>query len=352
MNIKITGTGSYIPEIVQDNSKFLDRNFFDNEGNRIETKNEEIIEKFQKITGIRERRYAKDELNTSDIAYLAAKEAIKNSKVNPEKIDYIILAHNFGNASNNSTQVDVFPSLAVRVKNLLKIKNPKCVAYDILFGCPGWLEGVIQGYSFIKAGMAERCLVIGADTLSRVVDVNDRDSMIFADGAGATIIEKTDEEGGILSHNTASYTDDEVFYLFYGKSYNPQADEKTKYIKMRGRKVYEFALTNVPSAMKECLDLANTDISEIKKILIHQANAKMDDAIVKRLYKLFNEESPEKIMPLTVDRFGNSSVATVPTMFDLIVRNKLGDHKIEKGDKIIFASVGAGMHINAMVYQY
>ena len=352
MNIKITGTGSYIPEIIQDNSKFLDRNFFDNEGNRIETKNEEIIEKFQKITGIRERRYAKDELNTSDIAYLAAKEAIKNSKVDPEKIDYIILAHNFGNASNNSTQVDVFPSLAVRVKNLLKIKNPKCVAYDILFGCPGWLEGVIQGYGFIKAGMAERCLVIGADTLSRVVDVSDRDSMIFADGAGATIIEKTDEEGGILSHNTASYTDDEVFYLFYGKSYNPQADEKTKYIKMRGRKVYEFALTNVPSAMKECLDLANTDISEIKKILIHQANAKMDDAIVKRLYKLFNEESPKEIMPLTVDRFGNSSVATVPTMFVLIVRNKLGNHKIEKGDKIIFASVGAGMHINAMVYQY
>lgn len=352
MNIKITGTGSYIPEIIQDNYKFLDRNFFDNEGNRIETKNEEIIEKFQKITGIRERRYAKDELNTSDIAYLAAKEAIINSKVDPEKIDYIILAHNFGNANNDSTQVDVFPGLAVRVKNLLKIKNPKCVAYDILFGCPGWLEGIIQGYGFIKAGMAERCLVIGADTLSRVVDVNDRDSMIFADGAGATIIEKTEEKGGILSHNTASYTDDEVFYLFYGKSYNPQADEKTKYIKMRGRKVYEFALTNVPSAMKECLDLANTDISEIKKILIHQANAKMDDAIVKRLYKLFNEESPEEIMPLTVDRFGNSSVATVPTMFDLIVRNKLGDHKIEKGDKIIFASVGAGMHINAMVYQY
>ena len=352
MNIKITGTGSYIPEIIQDNSKFLDRNFFDNEGNRIETKNEEIVEKFQKITGIRERRYAKDEFNTSDIAYLAAKEAIENSKVDPEKIDYIILAHNFGNASNDSTQVDVFPGLAVRVKNLLKIKNPKCVAYDILFGCPGWLEGMIQGYGFIKAGMAERCLVIGADTLSRVVDVNDRDSMIFADGAGATIIEKTEEEGGILSHNTASYTDDEVFYLFYGKSYNPQADEKTKYIKMRGRKVYEFALTNVPSAMKECLDLANTNISEIKKILIHQANAKMDDAIVKRLYKLFNEESPEKIMPLTVDRFGNSSVATVPTMFDLIVRNKLGDHKIDKGDKIIFASVGAGMHINAMVYQY
>jgi len=351
MSVKITGSGTYIPSLIQDNSKFLDRVFFDIDGKKIETINEEIVEKFQKITGIKERRYAKDELNTSDLAYLAAKNAIENSKVDPETIDYIILAHNFGNASNDSDQVDVFPSLAVRVKNMLKIKNPKCVAYDILFGCPGWLEGMIQGYAFIKAGMANKCLVIGADTLSRVVDINDRDSMIFADGAGATIIEKSEYDGGIISHNTASYTDDEVFYLYYGKSYNPDLDKKTKYIKMRGRKVYEFALTHVPAAMKECLDKANTDISEIKKILIHQANAKMDDAIVRRLYKLFHKEAPENIMPLTVDRFGNSSVATVPTMFDLIVRGKLGDHKIEKGDKIIFASVGAGMHINAMVYQ-
>ena len=211
---------------------------------------------------------------------------------------------------------------------------------------------MIQGYGFIKAGMAKRCLVIGAETLSRVVDKHDRDSMIFADGAGATIIEKSDDEGGILSHNTASYTDDEVFYLYYGKSFNPQVNRTTKYIKMKGRKVYEFALTNVPAAMKECLEMSNTDISEIKKILIHQANAKMDVAIVRRLYKLYGIDSPEKIMPLTVDRFGNSSVATVPTMYDLLVRDKLGEHKIKKGDKIIFASVGAGMHINAMVYQY
>jgi len=352
MNIKITGSGSYIPKLVQDNTNFLDRKFFDNEGNKIETKNDEIIEKFQKITGIKERRYAKDELNTSDIAYLAAKNAIENAKIDPETIDYIILGHNFGNASNHTTQIDIFPSLSVRVKNLLKIKNPKCVAYDILFGCPGWLEGMIQGYGFIKAGMAKRCLVIGAETLSRVVDIHDRDSMIFADGAGATIIEKSDDEGGILSHNTASYTDDEVFYLYYGKSFNPQVNQTTKYIKMKGRKVYEFALTNVPAAMKECLEMSNTDISEIKKILIHQANAKMDVAIVRRLYKLYGIDSPEKIMPLTVDRFGNSSVATVPTMYDLLVRDKLGEHKIKKGDKIIFASVGAGMHINAMVYQY
>jgi 3-oxoacyl-[acyl-carrier-protein] synthase-3 len=235
---------------------------------------------------------------------------------------------------------------------LLKIKNPKCVAYDILFGCPGWLEGMIQGYSFIKSGLAKRCLVIGADTLSRVVDPYDRDSMIFADGAGANIIEGSDSPGGILSHNTATFADDEVFYLFFGKSYNRNFDQNKKYIKMRGRKVYEFALKNVPAAIKECIDKSESNILEIKKILIHQANAKMDDAIVKRLYKLYNLDAPENIMPLTVDKFGNSSVATVPTMYDLILKENLENHQIKKGDKIVFASVGAGMHINAMVYEH
>ena len=349
--IGLVGITEYL-RVPQKNKVFLDHSFLDNEGNEFDLDNETIIDKFNSITGIEERKYISSELKTSDIAHLAAQKAIEDANVDPETLDYMIVAHNFGDITGDSKQIDTLPSLASRVKAKLKIRNPKCVAYDILFGCPGWLEGMIQGYGFIKAGMAKKCLVIGAETLSRVVDVNDRDSMIFADGAGATIIEKVEEDGGILSHNTASFTDDEVFYLFYGKSFNPKADQKTKYIKMKGRKVYEFDLTNVPAAMKDCLDIANTDISEVKKILIHQANAKMDDAIVKRLYKLFNIDSPEKVMPLTVDRFGNSSVATVPTMYDLIVRNKLGVHKIEKGDKIIFASVGAGMHINAMVYQY
>ena len=121
---------------------------------------------------------------------------------------------------------------------------------------------------------------------------------------------------------------------------------------MRGRKVYEFALKNDPAAIKECSDKSESNILKIKKILIHQANAKMDDAIVKRLYKLYNLNAPENIMPLTVDRFGNSSVATVPTMYDLILKGNLENHQIKKGDKIVFASVGAGMHINAMVYEH
>jgi len=352
MGIKIIGSGSSIPEIIQHNSKFIENSFYDPDGSEIELPNSEIIEKFEKITGIKERRYANKDLNTSDLGYIAAKNAIENANIDPETIDYIIVAHNFGDVKYNSNEVDVFPGLAVRIKNLLKIKNPQCVAYDILFGCPGWLEAVIQAKSFIKSGMAKRCLAIGADTLSRVVDEYDRDSMIFADGAGATILEDSDYKGGILSHKTESYTEDQLYYLFYGKSNNKNLNNKVRYIKMNGRKVYEFALTNVPNVIKMCIDEAGVKISDVKKILIHQANAKMDSSMGKRLYKLYDMEFDEDIMPLTVKYFGNSSVATIPTMFDLIRRKKLDKHVFNSGDIIIFASVGAGMHINAMVYQY
>jgi len=352
MGVKIIGSGSCVPEIIQENSKFVENSFFDQDGSEIELHNSEVIEKFEKITGIRERRYANKDLNASDLGFVAAKNAIENANIDPETIDYIIVAHNFGDVKYKSDEIDVFPGLAVRIKNLLKIKNPQCVAYDILFGCPGWLEAVIQAKSFIKSGMAKRCLAIGADTLSRVVDEFDRDSMIFSDGAGATILEDSDHKGGILSHKTESYTEDQLYYLFYGKSNNQNLNNKIRYIKMNGRKVYEFALTNVPNAIKMCIDEAGVKISDVKKILLHQANAKMDTAMGKRLYKLYDMEFDEDIMPLTVKYFGNSSVATIPTMFDLIRRKKLDKHVFNSGDIIIFASVGAGMHINAMVYQY
>lgn len=235
----------------------------------------------------------------------------------------------------------------------MRIKNPKCVAYDILFGCPGWIEGVIQAQAFIKAGMAKKCLVIGAETLSRVVDIHDRDSMIYSDGAGASIVEASDtEDTGILAHETASFTYDEAYYLYFGNSNNQDLCKDTRYIKMHGRKIYEFALNNVPQAMKTCLDKSGVDISEVKKVLIHQANEKMDEAIIKRFYRLYKTPVPEGIMPMSIHKLGNSSVATVPTLFDLVKNNKLEKHNLEKGDVIIFASVGAGMHINAIVYRY
>ena len=350
MNIKITGTGSYVPNKVLKNNDFLNHSFLTNDGTPFEIENKEIIEKFSSITGIKERRYAAKSENSSDLAAKAAKKAILNSRTNQETIDYIIVAHNFGDTPYGLKQSNPLPSVASKVKSLLEIKNPKCVAYDILFGCPGWIEAVVQAKSFIKSGMAKKCLVIGTETLSRVVDVRDRDSMIFADGAGATIIEESNKLGGILSHETVTYTDNgEVDILFFGESYEP--DNKNQFIKMKGRKVYEFALSHVPEAMKSCLDQSGVKIQNLKKIFIHQANEKMDEAIVKRFYRLYKEKVPPSVLPMNIEFNGNSSVATIPTLLDQVLNGEKKGHLLTEGDIILFASVGAGMNINAITYQ-
>lgn len=350
MSIGITGTGSYIPPKAIANKDFEQHEFLNSDGTPFTHSNNVIIEKFKAITGIGERRYVGPNLNTSDIAFLAAEKAITDAGINKEELDYIIFAHNFGDVAHGQSQADTLPSLATRVKHHLRIKNPKCVAYDILFGCPGWIEGVIQANAFIKSGIAKKCLVIGAETLSRIVDPYDRDSMIYSDGAGATIIEAKENTGQILAHASATFTYEEAYFLFYGKSYNDSKD-KTKYIKMYGRKIYEFAVTHVPKAMKDCLDESGLGIDDVKKIFIHQANEKMDEAIVKRFYRLFDKEMPKDIMPMSIGKLGNSSVATIPTLFDMVRNGKLENQQVQKGDVVIFASVGAGMNVNAIVYK-
>ena len=352
MKIKIIGIGSYIPEKKISNADFADHVFLNEDGSAFGYPNEVVINKFKGITGIEQRRYAEDHFSSSDLAFFAAQKAIDNAAIDPETIDYIIFAHNFGDVKKGAIQSDMLPSLATRVKHKLQIKNPKCVAYDILFGCPGWIEGVLQANAFIKSGMAKRCLVIGSETLSRVIDAHDRDSMIYSDGAGASIIEASDDESGLLSYESGTYAMDEANYLFFGKSYNPESDPDTRYIKMYGRKIYEFALTTVPAAMKSCLDKSSLGIDDVTKILIHQANEKMDEAIIQRFYKLYNKPVPQDIMPMSIHELGNSSVATVPTLFDLLIRGEIKDQKINKGDILLFASVGAGMNVNAFIYRY
>lgn len=351
MNIKITGSGSYIPEITVHNTDFGKHHFMNEDGSVFDYPNEIVIGKFKSITGIEERRYAETHILTSDMAYAAGKKAIETAGINPEILDYIIMAHNFGDLKQGAIQSDTVPSIASRVKHKLRIQNPDCVAFDILFGCPGWVEGILQAYALIKAGMAKKCLIIGAETLSRVVDEHDRDSMIYSDGAGATILEATNEDGGILSHKSASFTYNEKDYLFFGKSFNKEANPDVRYIKMHGRKIYEFALSQVPLAMKSCLDKSGIAIDNVKKILIHQANEKMDEAIIQRFYKLYDKKAPDGIMPMSINFLGNSSVATVPTLYDLLINRKIENQELHKGDVIIFASVGAGMNINAFVYK-
>lgn len=352
MNIKIKGSGSYIPMLTVKNADFDNHTFLNEDGSIIHHANDVVISKFRDITGIQERRYLENEFVTSDMAFFAAERAIKDANIDPETIDYLILAHNFGDIRHSESHSDIMPSLATRVKNKLRIKNPKCVAYDILFGCPGWIEGVLQANAFIKSGMAKRCLVIGAESLSRVVDKYDRDSMIYSDGAGATIIDATTEGDGLLAYESATHSHDEAGFLYYGKSYNAAETSDQRYIKMYGRKIYEFALNNVPLAMKSCLEKSGEDIGNLKKILIHQANEKMDEAIVNRFFKLYNRTPTPNIMPMSIHTLGNSSVATVPTLYDLLTKGKLENQEITKGDLLMFASVGAGMNINAFVYRY
>jgi 3-oxoacyl-[acyl-carrier-protein] synthase III len=352
----ITGTGSFIPESIKKNRDFAVHEFFDEQKKRIETDPSIVVEKFRQITGIEERRYADPDLTASDIGYLAGLEAIKSSGINAEEIGQLIVAHNFGDVIKYSNQTDILPALASRVKNKLGIKNPYCVAYDILFGCPGWIQGLIQADAFMKAEMAEKCLVIGAETLSRVLDVYDRDSMIFSDGAGAAIVEfiEIDEEynSGILSTATLSHCEDETFYLFLGESNFPHSDPRLRYIKMKGRKIYEYALNYVPAAMKECLDKASLTIDDVKMVFLHQANEKMDEAIIRKLFKLYGQQEIRKnIMPMNIHKLGNSSVATVPTLFDRVLRGEMEGFSLSKGDVVLFASVGAGMNINAICYR-
>ena len=351
MKIGITGTGGYIPTIIASNEDFSANDFLNSDGTPFLNSNATIIRKFEAITGIGERRYADKKYNTSDLAYFAAQDAITDSGINPEHLDYIIVAHNFGDIAYGQSQGDTVPSLATRVKHKLGIENPQCVGYDILFGCPGWIQGIIQAHAFMLAGMAKRCLVIGAETLSRVIDNSDRDSMIYSDGAGACILEAAEGGGEILGHVAQTFANEEAYYLFYGESYDTEALDRRQYIKMYGRKIYEFAVTRVPAALKECLEKCGVSITEINKIFLHQANEKMDEAIVTRFYKLYGLTPPEGIMPMNIHTMGNSSVATVPTLFDMVRKGNLENQHVAKGDVVIFASVGAGMNINALVYR-
>ena len=351
----ITGAGNYIRTKQVKNEDFLLNEFYEANGEKITKPNHEITDKFHEITTIAERRYITDDLKTSDMAFFAAEEAIKSAGIDKEELDYIIVANNFGDTQFDNRASDHVPSLASKVKHKLEIKNPETVAYDLTFGCPGWLQGVIQADYYIKSGDAKKILVIGAEVLSRISDPHDRDCMLYADGAGAVVLEakESDTPIGILAHKTRSDTYSHAGLLHMGKSYNPEFENKSDlFLKMNGRRLYQYALDTVPQSIKACLDKANLSINDVSKVLIHQANGKMDDAILKRLYALYNVvELPENVMPMTIATLGNTSVATLPTLFDLILKNKLENHSLNKDDIIIFASVGAGMNINAVIYK-
>jgi 3-oxoacyl-[acyl-carrier-protein] synthase-3 len=350
----ITGSGSYIPKKVVKNSDFLNHELYEGFGKRIGKHGEEIIEKFVQITDIHERRYLTKDLVMSDMAYMAAKDALESSNTDPETLDYIIIGHNFGDVKYGDTHIDTVPSIASKVKHKLGIENPFCVGYDMLFGCPGWLESFIQANLFMKAGAAKKALVIGSDTLSRISDPYDRDSLIYSDGAGATIIEavESEEPVGVLSHLSRTDAKDNAFMLWMDKTYKPDSNDNGLYLKMMGRKLYNYALTTVPQTIKTTIENAGIDVNDIKTILIHQANAKMDEAMVQRLFKLYGHKGFDpKMMPMSIQKLGNNSVATIPILYDIIAKGKFEGKEFKSGDYLVFASVGAGVNVNSLVYR-
>ena len=160
---------------------------------------------------------------------------------------------------------------------------------------------------------------------SRVSDPHDMDSMIYADGAGATLVEATDEDAGILSHITRSDTHKNAYLLWLGRSNNPNHNGDELFVKMHGHEIYKYVVRTVPQVVKQSLDKAGYTLTDVKKIFTHQANQKMNEAILERLFKLYKTKNiPNNIMPMTISWLGNSSVATLPTMFDLLRQRKAG----------------------------
>jgi 3-oxoacyl-[acyl-carrier-protein] synthase-3 len=209
--------------------------------------------------------------------------------------------------------------------------------------------------AYIKSGFMKRGVVVGADVLSRISDPHDRDSMIYAVGAGATIVEaiESEEPTGILCHSSRSDSAQHASLLTLGYSNNPDFSGNDQFVKMIGHKLYVYAISTVPKVVKESLDKAGLHLSDIKKVFIHQANEKMDEVILNNVFKLYEEEGDVmEIMPMSISKLGNSSTATVPTLLDLVVKGKMNGHRVYKNDYIVLCSVGAGMNINSIVYKW
>lgn len=352
--VRIIGTGSYLPEDIIDNAYFRSAQFLLKDGSIHPKSNDEIITKLESISGIKERRYAPKGINTSDLAAIAGKRAIEHAGIDPESLDYIILAHNWGDLVLPGYESHLVPNIAAKVKHKLQIKNPACVAYDVLFGCPGWLQCMIQASYYLKSGDARNILVIGAETISRIVDPHDMDSMLFSDGAGATVLQGQPDEAdrGIVYHKTISNCMEEIDFLKMGPSNNTEISEHDVRLKMDGKKVFKYGYQEIPPLIMEGIQAAQIDPAARIYVLIHQANSKMVMAIVERFRELYGRD-PELnlIVPDIIEKMGNNSVATIPVLLNQLNRGELAHETPQPGDVLILSSVGAGMHANVVVYK-
>ena len=350
----ITGTGSVIPDLLVPNSQFESNEFYDRNGVRMEKSGKAIVAKLESICGIRERRYIPYDQDSLELMSAASRLAVSDAGLTANDLSGIVVAHNAGNMVPDTGAFHTVPNMAAVLKHELGSTNHDCFAYDVLFGCPGWLQGIIQAHQAISCGDAEHVLITGLEVASRLLDPHDPDSMILADGCGACVVSQTnDGDRGIMSYATYSHAIDDNRIIYLGPSHKPGVTGSC-YFHMNGRAVYKYATEWVPKVIKNALDKAGLDVGDVSIFLLHQANAKLLEAIAANLAQLYHVaiESFDGKIPSTIEFLGNTSVATIPTMLDLIRKEKLAGFTIQPGDIALMASVGAGMHCNAIVYRF
>lgn len=308
---RVTGTGSYLPEKILSNAD-LEK--------MVETSDQWIRER----TGIRERHIAADDEMTSDLATYAAQAAMQSADVGPDEIDLIILA--------TTTPDKIFPSTACLVQSRLGIHG--CAAFDLQAVCSGFVYALGTADHFIKSGAAKCALVIGAETISRLVDWTDRSTcVLFGDGAGAVVLQASEEPGILSTHLNADGDYEKLLHVPAGVSNAHQIqDESDAFIKMQGNEVFKMAVRTLGRIVDETLEYNNLDKADIDWLVPHQANTRIISATAKKLAMSMDN------VVLTVGEHGNTSAASIPLAFDVAVR----DGRIKPGQTVLMEAFGGG----------
>ncbi|MEA3314220.1 MAG: beta-ketoacyl-ACP synthase III [Caldisericota bacterium] len=288
-------------------------------------------------TGIKERRFVSPDQAASDLAAKAAERAIKDAGISKEEIDLIIVGTNSPDT--------LYPATACLVQDKIGAKN--AAAFDLQAGCTGWVYASIVGAQFIETGMYKHVLAIGVEAITRLMDEKDRDTyVLFGDGAGATVLGNVDK-GGLLS--SVLYADGslaEHIILPAGGSRLPLSqevlDKRLQYTRMNGREVFKFAVREIGKVSLDAIKEAGLTVDDIRWFIPHQANLRIIEAGIKRI------GIPEERVVVTLDKYGNSSAATVPIALDEIYR----EGKIKAGDKLLMVSFGAGMTSGGFVLEW
>lgn len=316
LRARIAATGSYVPERVLTN--------FDLE-KMVDTTDEWIRER----TGIRERRIAAEKEAASDLAYEAAKAAFKKTDIKPKDIELIIVATVTGDMP--------FPATACHLQQKLGLK--KAAAFDINAACSGFLYGLSIANGFIRSGTYKRILLIGSELLSRITDWEDRSTcVLFGDGAGAAILEATNEDRGIIStHLRSDGSMWELLHMPGGGSRNPASKDTVKKkmhcIKMKGNETFKIAVRTLEGLVRETLAENKLKISQLALLIPHQANLRIIQATAERL-----DMPIEKVM-VNIDKYGNTSAASIPIALDEAVRQG----RVRDGDYVLLEAFGGGL---------